>query len=206
MGNSWPVRQSHPSLQLRELSALVRAYHELDPPEPGRASPSRGNLVDSAPLSLDGHLVLAARELPPSAQPLLPRSSDPEPPSPFHLDYPSSSGNLQGQAGPSAGVYAEPAKPRIAPILTTSPSNSLPATPTIQPLQSTAVATQYRANNTPSETPSKAISLVLTSSPRRGASVENPTGGSLGFPVKPGSAVDPAPLSATPQMHSASQM
>lgn len=182
MGNSWPARQSHPLLQLRELSALVRAYHELDPPEPGRASPSRGNLVDSAPLSLDGHLVLAARELPPTVQLLLPRSSDPEPPSPFNLDYPSSSGNLQEQAGPSAGVYAEPTKPRIAPVLTTSPSSSLPATPTIQPLQSqsAAVATQHLANNTPGETPSKAISSSLTSSPLRGASMGNPTRAPLG--------------------------
>jgi len=170
MGNSWPARRSHPSLQLRELSALVRAYHELDLPEPGRGSPSRGNPVESAPLRLDGHLVLAARELPPSAHPLSPLSSDPEPPSPFHLDYSSSSGNLQGQASPSTGVHAKSTKPRIAPILTTSPSSSLPATPTIQPFpsQSTAVATQHLAINTSSETPSKVISLALPDSPRGG--------------------------------------
>ena len=181
MGNSWPERQSHPSLQLRELSALVRAYHDLDPPEPGWASPSRGNPVDSAQLGLDGRLVLAARELPPSVQPLSPRNSDPEPPSPFHLDSPPGSASLQGQAGPSAGVHAEYAKLRIAPILTTSPSNSLPATPTIQPSQSqsTAATTQHLATRASSETPSKAISSVLTSSPRREASMENPTGGSL---------------------------
>ena len=170
------------------------------PPDLGRTSPSRGNAVSSAPLTLDGHMVLPARELPPSVQPLSPRSSDPEPPSPLHLDYPGSA-NLQGQATPPTD--ARVAKPRIAPILTTSPSSSLPATPTLQPLQppSTAVVTQHLAIHTSNETASKFMPSALIPIPPAG---ENQRKGSVGpYPASP---VNPTPVSATPQMHSASQI
>ena len=202
---SCPARQSHPSLQLRELSTLVRAYHEFDPLDPGGPSPSRGDTVDSAPLS-HGHLVLAARELPPSAQPLSPYGSDPEPPS-LHLDHSTGSANIQGQAGLSANVYAKSAKPRIAPILTTSPSSSLPVTPVLpSQSRSTAAVTQHLTAHTFSETASKVIPLASTSSPR-GASRENPPGGLRGYiPATPGSGVGPTPLPAPLQMHLASQM
>jgi hypothetical protein len=203
---------SHPSPQLRELSTLVRAYHELDPQDPGRASPPRGNTVDSAPLSLDGYLVSSARELPPSAQPLSPQSSDPELPSPLHLDYSPGPAKLQGQASPSAGVNDKSAKPkpRIAPILTTSPSSSMPATPIAQQLQSqsTAMITQHLATHTSSGTTNKAISLVPTSSPRSSpgsASMESTPSGSHEPIPEPGSGADSTQLPAT-RVHPGSQM
>ena len=170
----------------------------MDPPDPSRASPLRGNPVDSAPLNLDGHLVLTAME------PLSPRSSDPEPPSPLHLDYAPGSANLQGQAGPSAS--AKFAKLQIAPILTTSPSSSMPGTPTVHSIhsQSSAAVTQHLAIYASSETANKPASSSLISSPPRGAPMENP-GVSHGYiSEKPGSGV--APLSATPQVHSTSQI